>query len=154
MLTTGLVGCNECWMDCDLVSGLRSYLWTSWTTLRIWRFSSTITWRACLWVRLTSTESSASTSEWEPRQRNDSQTERDTDPTSGIWITSLRDRRLFGRTFAHSVIGHWIDPSWWTHWNYFFPNSASWLVWQRSWYALFCLWDSAYKRSLAANWNE
>ena len=34
------------------------------------------------------------------------------------------------------------------------PASAPRLVYQRPWYVLSCLWDSAYKRTLAANWKE
>ena len=34
------------------------------------------------------------------------------------------------------------------------PASAPRMVQQRPWYVLSCLWDSAYKRTLAANRNE
>ena len=34
------------------------------------------------------------------------------------------------------------------------PSSALRLVQQRSWYVLSCLWDGAYKRTLAANRKE
>ena len=34
------------------------------------------------------------------------------------------------------------------------PASAPRLVWQRPWYVLSCLWDDAYKRTIAANWKE
>ena len=34
------------------------------------------------------------------------------------------------------------------------PASAPRLVQQRPWYVLSCLWDSAYKRTLAANRKE
>ena len=34
------------------------------------------------------------------------------------------------------------------------PTSGPQLVYQRSWYVLFCLWKSAYKRSLAAYRKE
>ena len=34
------------------------------------------------------------------------------------------------------------------------PASAPRLVQQRPWYVLSCLWDDAYKRTLAANWKE
>ena len=44
--------------------------------------------------------------------------------TSGVRCSSMV------RAFAHSVMGHWIDP------------------------VLSCLWDGAYKRTLAANQKE
>ena len=31
------------------------------------------------------------------------------------------------------------------------PSSTPWQVQQRAWYVLFCLWDGAYERTLAAN---
>ena len=34
------------------------------------------------------------------------------------------------------------------------PASAARLLKQRPWYVLSCLWDGAYKRTLAANWKE
>ena len=34
------------------------------------------------------------------------------------------------------------------------PSSAPQLVYQTLWYVLFCLWDGAYKRTLAANQTE
>ena len=34
------------------------------------------------------------------------------------------------------------------------PDSVSRLVFQRPWYVLSCMWDSAYKRTLAVNRNE
>ena len=34
------------------------------------------------------------------------------------------------------------------------PSSAPRLVEQRPWYVLFCQWDGASKRTLAANWKE
>ena len=34
------------------------------------------------------------------------------------------------------------------------PASAPRLVYQRLWYVISCLWDGAYKRTLAANQNE
>ena len=39
------------------------------------------------------------------------------------------------KVFAHGVMGLRIDPSW-------------------PWYVLSCLWDDAYKRTLAANRKE
>ena len=34
------------------------------------------------------------------------------------------------------------------------PASAPRLVYQKPWYVLSCLWDGAYKRTLAANWKD
>ena len=36
----------------------------------------------------------------------------------------------------------------------FHPVSGPWLIHQRLWYVLACLWESAYKRSLVACWKE
>ena len=56
------------------------------------------------------------------------------------------------RAFAHGVMGHRIDPSWRGPIELFFvPASAPRLVQQRPWYVLSCLWDGAYKRTLAVN---
>ena len=58
------------------------------------------------------------------------------------------------RAFAHGVMGRRID----THGEpielFLIPASAPRLVKQRLWYVLSCLWDDAYKRTLAANWKE
>ena len=55
------------------------------------------------------------------------------------------------RAFAHGAMGRRIDPSWGGPIELFLiPASAP----QRSWYVLACLWDGAYKRTLAANWKE
>ena len=59
------------------------------------------------------------------------------------------------RVFAHGVMGRRIDPSWGGPIELFLvPGSAPRLVQQRPWYVLSCLWDDAYKRTLAVNWKE
>ena len=56
------------------------------------------------------------------------------------------------RAFAHGAMGRRIDPSWGGPFELFLvPASAPRLVYQRPWYVLSCLWDDAYKRTLAAN---
>ena len=70
-------------------------------------------------------------------------------------ILTLRYRATAGarrssvvRAFAHGAMGHRIDPSWGGHIELFLvPASAPW-------YVLLCLWDDAYKRTLAANRKE
>ena len=64
---------------------------------------------------------------------------------------------------AFEAVGHRIDPSQWTQLQFGLfsvPTSGPQLVYQRPWYALFwkrpwfvlsCLWDGAYKRTLAVN---
>ena len=50
-----------------------------------------------------------------------------------------------------------INPAWWMHLQFglfSIPTSGPQLVHQMLWYALSYLWDSAYKRSLAAYRNE
>ena len=59
------------------------------------------------------------------------------------------------RVFAHDAMGRRIDPSWDGPIELFLvPASAPRLVKQRPWYVLSCLWDDAYKRTLAANRKE
>ena len=59
------------------------------------------------------------------------------------------------RVFAHGAMGHRIDPSCGEPIELFLvPASAPRLVYQRLWYALSCLWDGAYKRTLAVNRKE
>ena len=53
------------------------------------------------------------------------------------------------QVIAHSAMDHWIDPSWWIH-----SASTPKLECQKLWYVLSCLWDDAYKISLAANQKE
>ena len=57
-----------------------------------------------------------------------------------------------GRAFAHGAMGRRIDPSWGGPIELFLvPASAPRLVYQRPWYVISCLWDGAYKRTLAVN---
>ena len=59
------------------------------------------------------------------------------------------------RAFAHGAMGHRIDPSWGGPIEIFLVSaSAPRLVELRPWYVLSCLWDGAYKRTLAANRKE
>ena len=59
------------------------------------------------------------------------------------------------RAFAHGAMGRRIDPLWGGPIELFLvPASAPRLVEQRPWYVLSCLWDDAYKRTLAANRKE
>ena len=56
------------------------------------------------------------------------------------------------RAFAHGAMGRRIDPSWGGPIELFLvPASAPR---QRPWYVLSCLWDDAYKRTLAGNRKE
>ena len=55
------------------------------------------------------------------------------------------------RTFADGVMGRRIDPSWGGPIELFrVPASARRMVW----YVQSCLWDGAYKRTLAVNQKE
>ena len=57
------------------------------------------------------------------------------------------------RAFAHGAMGRRIDPSWGGPIELFLvPASGLRLVYQKPW--LSCLWDGAYKRTLAAKWKE
>ena len=61
------------------------------------------------------------------------------------------------RVPAFEAVGRRIDPSQWTQLQFGLfsvPTSGPQLVYQRPWYVLFCLWISAYKRSLAAYRKE
>ena len=59
------------------------------------------------------------------------------------------------RAFIHGVMARRIDPSWGGPIELFLiPASAPRLVYLRPWYVLSCLWDDAYKRTLAANRKE
>ena len=59
------------------------------------------------------------------------------------------------RAFAHGAMGRRIDPSWGGPIELFLvPSSDPRLVYQRPWYVLSCLWDGAYKRTLAVNRKE
>ena len=58
---------------------------------------------------------------------------------------------------AFEAVGRRIDPSQWTQLQFGLfsvPTSGPQLVYQRPWYVLFCLWKTAYKRSLAAYRKE
>ena len=56
------------------------------------------------------------------------------------------------RAFAHGAMGRRIDPSWGEPIELFLvPASAPRLVYQMPWYVPSCLWDGAYKRTLAVN---
>ena len=58
---------------------------------------------------------------------------------------------------AFEAVGRRIDPSQWTQPQFGLfsvPTSGPQLVYQRPWYVLFCLWKSAYKRSLGAYRKE
>ena len=58
------------------------------------------------------------------------------------------------RAFAHGAMGRRIDPSWGRPIELFLiPASTPRLV-NRPWYVLSCLWDGAYKRTLAYNRKE
>ena len=63
---------------------------------------------------------------------------------------------LIGKSKERDVaMGRRIDPSWGGPIELFLvPASAPRLVQQRLWYVLSCLWDGAYKRTLAANRKE
>ena len=72
-------------------------------------------------------------------------------------IITLRGARCSSvvRAFAHGAMGRRIDPSWGEPIELFLvPASAPRLVKQRAWNVLSCLWDDAYKRTLAANRKE
>ena len=59
------------------------------------------------------------------------------------------------RAFTHGAMGRRIDPSWGGPIELVVvPASAPQLVRQMSWYVLSCLWDGAYKRTLAVNRKE
>ena len=59
------------------------------------------------------------------------------------------------RVFANGAMGRRIVPSWGGPIELFLvPTSAPRPVKQRLWYVLSCLWDDAYKRTLAANRKE
>ena len=53
------------------------------------------------------------------------------------------------RAFAHGAMGRRVDPSWGGPIELFLVPASAPL-----WYVLSCLWDGAYKRTLAANRKE
>ena len=64
------------------------------------------------------------------------------------------EMQLRGKSVRSCEMGRRIDPLWWTIELSLAPASAPRLVLQRLWYVLFCLWDGAYKTTLAGNWKE
>ena len=58
------------------------------------------------------------------------------------------------RAFAHGAMGRRIDPSWGGPMSYFLFQPVLHDFYQKPWYVLFCQWDDAYKRTLAANRKE
>ena len=59
------------------------------------------------------------------------------------------------RVFAHGAMGRRIDPSCGEPIELFLvPASAPRLVLERLWYVQCCLWDGAYKRTLAVSRKE
>ena len=59
------------------------------------------------------------------------------------------------RAFAHGAMGRQVDPSWGGPIELFLvPASTPRLVYQSPWYVLSCLWDGAYKITLAVNRKE
>ena len=76
-------------------------------------------------------------------------------------VTTLVSKRVGAgrssevRAFAHGAVGRRIDPSWGGPIELFLvPASVPRLVQQRPWYVVSCLWDGAYKRTLAVNRKE
>ena len=59
------------------------------------------------------------------------------------------------RAFAHGTMGRRIDPSWWTHLTIFRSSQCSTTGVTKAVVctiiSLSCLWDGAYKRTLAGN---
>ena len=58
------------------------------------------------------------------------------------------------RALTHGAVGCWNDPSWWTHpLNYFLFSQCSTTDLTKGQHIVFvtCLWDGAYKTTLAAN---
>ena len=58
------------------------------------------------------------------------------------------------RAFAHGAMGRWIAPSWGEAIELSRSSQCSTTGVQRPCYLLSCLWDGAYKRTLAVNWKE
>ena len=55
------------------------------------------------------------------------------------------------RAFARGAMGRRIDPSWWTHWAISCSSQSPTTGVTK---AVVCLWDDAYKRTLATNRKE
>ena len=62
------------------------------------------------------------------------------------------ERIAHTRAFVTPVVEHWLEREI-AQWVHHFSLQPV-LVKQMPWYVLFCLWDDAYKRTLAANWKE
>ena len=74
---------------------------------------------------------------------------------NGLSIGSQARCSSVVRAFAHGAMGRRINPSWGEPIELFLvPASAPRLVYQRPGHVLSCLWDDAYKRTLAANRKE
>ena len=63
------------------------------------------------------------------------------------------------RVYDHGAMGCQINPSWWTNWAIFRSSQCSTTGVTKAvvcaiLYVLSCLWDCAYKRTLAANQKE
>ena len=52
------------------------------------------------------------------------------------------------------VMGHRIDPIWWVHLAISRSSKCSTTGVTKPWHVLSCLWNDAYKRTLAANWKQ
>ena len=77
--------------------------------------------------------------------------------TDLLYTSSHRSCSSVDSVPAFEAVGRRIDPSQWTQLQFGLfsvPTSGPQLVYQRPWYVLFCLWKSAYKRSLAAYRKE
>ena len=77
--------------------------------------------------------------------------------STGLLYGRERDVSSVDSVPAFEAVGRRIDPSQWTQLQFGLfsvPTSGPQLVYQRPWYVLFCLWKSAYKRSLAAYRKE
>ena len=58
------------------------------------------------------------------------------------------------RAFAHCAMGRRIDPSRWTHGAISRSSQCSTTGVTKAVVCVTCLWDNAYKRTLAANRKE
>ena len=76
---------------------------------------------------------------------------------TGVGISVVGVLWLQTYVLFFEVVGRRIDPSQWAQLQFGLfsvPTSGPQLVYPRPWYVLFCLWKSAYKRSLAAYRKE
>ena len=67
---------------------------------------------------------------------------------------SIREARCSSVVERLGLMGRRIDPSLWTHWAISHYIQCSTTGIKRPWYVLSCLWDGAYKRTIAANEKE